>query len=71
MKLVMKFGGVSVSDGEKVKKVFARIEAASDSDADLKPFLDAGVASLERKSGYRRAFYPGPPGGPRVLLLCQ
>ena len=29
------------------------------------PFLDAGVASLERKSGYRRAFYPGPPGGPR------
>jgi hypothetical protein len=31
-------------------------------------FLDLALASLETKAGYRRAFYPGPPGGPRPAL---
>jgi len=33
-----------------------------------KPFLEAFLASLEAKAGYRRAFYPGPPGAPRPAV---
>jgi hypothetical protein len=32
------------------------------------PFLDAAVASLETRFGYRRAFYPGPAGAPRPAV---
>ena len=32
------------------------------------PFLEPVLASLEAKAGYRRAFYPGPPGAPRPAL---
>jgi hypothetical protein len=32
---------------------------------DGRPFLEPSLASLEQRAGYRRAFYPGPPGAPR------
>jgi hypothetical protein len=38
---------------------------------DGRPFLDAYLASLEAKAGYRRAFYPGPPGAPRQAARAR
>lgn len=33
-----------------------------------RPFLERYLASLETKAGYRRAFYPGPPGAARPAV---